>query len=675
MRNPLLFLLVVAGLAVAPAEAFAQPSRLTDLSLEELADVRIQSVFGATDRLQPMTEAPASVTIVTAEDIRRFGYQSLADILRGVRGLYLANDRNYTYLGVRGIGRPGDYNTRVLLLLNGRRLNDNVYDQAPVGLDLGVDVDLIARVEIIRGPASTLYGTNAFLGVINIITRSAADLTGVAFEAGVGSLGLVRGRATMGHTFGNGASLVMSVGHDRLRGNQTLYFPALDRPATNHGIADHLDGERVSSAFTQLTWSHLTLTLALGERTRDVPTASFDTAFNSQSPRQQTSDARSHMRAMYSATWRGTRLQADVVRDVLSYRGTYPYAAAVNGSEPTAARVESDRAHGHRWGATVQASRALPGRQTLTVGSEFIWNQRVDQSLTASTEVAPLLDARDRSIQHAHYLQSEIRIRPWLLATVGVRSDRYKDFHRTTPRAALVLLPSAAMSFKYLYGQAFRAPNAYERLYYAEPGVSLALRPELVTTHELVDERYIGHWLRTSVSAYHSRIRNPLEFRALSDKVYSYINTDDITTRGLELEAELRQGPGWSLTGHVSWQRASAGTTTRLTNSPPVLAGVRAAGTGPLRDSTWSLELQHVGQRITPDHTLHGHLTESTVQPAATLAHATVYLPLGRHWTLLASLQNALNARVWDPASEEHRMAAIEQNGRTVSIRVRWSPR
>ncbi len=113
--------------------AAGQTSDLTQISLEDLAELRVQQVFGASDRLQPVTEVPSSVTIVTADEISRYGYRTLADILRGVRGFYVTDDRNYSYVGARGFNRPGDYSTRVLLLVNGHRMNDNVYDQASVG--------------------------------------------------------------------------------------------------------------------------------------------------------------------------------------------------------------------------------------------------------------------------------------------------------------------------------------------------------------------------------------------------------------------------------------------------------------------------------------------------------------------------------------------------------------
>ena len=73
-------------------------------------------------------------------------------MLRSVRGFYTTYDRNYSYVGIRGFARPGDYNTRVLLLVDGHRLNDGIYDMAPIGTDFPIDVSLIERVEVIRGP-------------------------------------------------------------------------------------------------------------------------------------------------------------------------------------------------------------------------------------------------------------------------------------------------------------------------------------------------------------------------------------------------------------------------------------------------------------------------------------------------------------------------------------------
>src|SRR3989454_5505517 len=138
----------------------------------------LPSVFGASKYEQKPSEAPASISIITADEIQRYGYRTLSEILRSVRGLFTTYDRNYSYIGARGFDRPGDYDTRILLLLDGHRINDNVYDQASIGTESIVDVNAIERVEVIRGPSSSLYGTNAFLAVVNVITKSGRELKG-----------------------------------------------------------------------------------------------------------------------------------------------------------------------------------------------------------------------------------------------------------------------------------------------------------------------------------------------------------------------------------------------------------------------------------------------------------------------------------------------------------------
>src|SRR5918993_175860 len=117
----------------APLATFAQTPTappVTELSLDQLLGAEVPMVVGASRFAQHVTDAPAAITIVTREEIERFGYRSMAELLRSVRGFYVTYDRNYTYLGTRGLSRSGDYNTRVLVLIDGHRINDNVYDGA-----------------------------------------------------------------------------------------------------------------------------------------------------------------------------------------------------------------------------------------------------------------------------------------------------------------------------------------------------------------------------------------------------------------------------------------------------------------------------------------------------------------------------------------------------------------
>src|SRR5262245_47784743 len=271
------------GLALAMATGTtAGAQSLSELSLEKLMRLDAGRVFGASERSQPVTEAPTSVSFITAEDIARYGYRTLADILHGVRGMYVSDDRNFSLLGTRGFGRPGDYNSRILLLVNGHRVNDNVFGQAEIGAEFGLDPAMFERVEIIRGPASSIYGDSAFFAVVNVITRDGASLNGTSVVVSAGTLGAGLVRTSVGRRFDNGLDLAVSATAERSGGVEELYFPAFDRPETNNGRAVGLDGEALRQFYSRLSFKNLSITSAFGSRRRDVPTASFNTLFNAQ---------------------------------------------------------------------------------------------------------------------------------------------------------------------------------------------------------------------------------------------------------------------------------------------------------------------------------------------------------------------------------------------------------
>ena len=147
MRMRIQTLVCVGWLAASTATGLAAQQQtpppapeLNGKSLEELLNVQVESVEGAARHVQRTTEAPASVTVITASDIETFGWRTLADVLKSVRGFHVTYDRNYSYIGVRAFGRPTDYNNRVLVMVDGRRLNDSIYDSAYIGTDFPLDL-------------------------------------------------------------------------------------------------------------------------------------------------------------------------------------------------------------------------------------------------------------------------------------------------------------------------------------------------------------------------------------------------------------------------------------------------------------------------------------------------------------------------------------------------------
>jgi outer membrane receptor for ferrienterochelin and colicins len=389
----------------APSPAWAQ-SPLRDLSLEDLMKLDAGQVFGASERLQPVMEAPSSVSFITAEEIARYGYRTLADILRSVRGMYVTDDRNYSYIGMRGFANPGDYNSRILLLVNGHRVNDNVYGQAEIGAEFGLDPAVFERVEIIRGPASSLYGDSAFFAVVNVITRTGASLGGGSITLEAGTLGTRLARASAGHRFASGLDVALSGTFEQSDGVGRLYFPAFDAPATNNGVAEGLDGEGVRQVYGRLAFNGLTVTGAYGARQRDVPTASFGTLFNQQGSREQTTDRHTLIDAEYGRSFGGTRVTFRGSFDQFSSDGTYPFA----GEQEGAPLVGRTHVVGTRWSAGIGLTRSLPGRQTVRAGIEGVDNPR--QNETARYVDPPtLLFHNDRSSrQLGLYVQDEIKL-------------------------------------------------------------------------------------------------------------------------------------------------------------------------------------------------------------------------------------------------------------------------
>jgi len=144
---------------------------LLEIGLDELLKIQIST---AGKQNQSITEVPASVIVILRDDIQRFGYKSVEEILQDIPGMYLIDDycwngsKNY---GIRGFFSTGAFNN-MIVLINGIDQKIEVQYDANMTERISVPIEAIDRIEVIRGPMSVIYGSGAFFGAINIITNS-----------------------------------------------------------------------------------------------------------------------------------------------------------------------------------------------------------------------------------------------------------------------------------------------------------------------------------------------------------------------------------------------------------------------------------------------------------------------------------------------------------------------
>ena len=647
-------LLISASLAAAQ-QPTPPPKQAIDTITNDLEQLmKIEIVVAGSKRAQESRDVASSVSVVTAAEIREHGYRTLADVLRTLPGFYVSNDRNYSYIGVRGFSRPGDWNSRVLLLLNGLRTNENVYDLAYIGEEFSVDVDLIERVEVIRGPSSAIYGSNAFFAVINVVTRPGSSLAGTEIATSAASFGTYSGRASYGHTFANGLDFLASGTYSDGKG-RNLYFPEYDAPLTNNGIANGDDHEGFHKLLVTASKGDFSFQANNVSREKGLPTGSYATIFNDQ--RTRTTDglslaSLSYERALANGASFSTRLHAGRY----AYDGEYAY---------TAFAPNKDIVTGEWWGLDIDAARKIGSRQFLTYGAEYRDNFKLLQKNFDPEPYVLYSDLENKSTRWGVFAQDEIRLADPLMLYAGLRVDRYDGFgYATSPRAALIYTPSLTTTFKLLAGRAFRAPNDYELQYTDPSAVNPRLEPEHIETLEFIAQRLIGGGVEISASAFRNRLTDLLSRRTdPTDGAVYFGNLDEIHSRGVELGLHVNRGHGLSGQLSYSFQRTEdRATGILLTNSPGQMVQMELRSSILGSAATAAVDAQYMSARST----LIGNAAGSHV-----LTNFSLFAPrtFGR-FDLSASLYNVFDTRYGDPVSNGFAQETIQQDGRSFRVRT-----
>jgi len=527
----------------------------------------------------------------------------------------------------------------------------------------------------VRGPSSSLYGSNAFFATINVITKRGRDYDGLEISGEVGSHDTYKPIATFGKKMASGFEMLVSGSYLDSDGDDNLYYSEFDDPETNNGHAEDRDNLEQKNFSAKFSYRDFGLTASYNKYTKDVPTAAWETIFNGN---LWTEDEVFIAGLTYDHSYQnGVDLAAKLNYNYYKYEGKYPYEGDPDWDEPPVV-VNDDSVKGEFILGDVQVTKLLKEKHKLTLGASFQENLKQEQQTEyKGVEDWGFLDDDHSTTVWALYLQNEFTITDKLILNAGVRHDDYETFGGTTnPRAALIYNPQENMSFKLVYGSAFRAPSAYEL--YFDDGVyqksNHDLDPETIDTYEVIYEQFFTNNVRgTAVGYYYEMDDIIVNSWDEDDEMSVFINSGEVDAYGFELELDGKWDNGWQGRLSYSYQDTEdQDNDLELPNSPEHL--VKLNVTAPLwRDKIFlSLEELYTSKR----RTLFREKNEADSDNYADdyfLTNITLYgEKLWKNLDVSASVYNLFDEDYDDPGAIEHLQDTLERDGRTYRLKITY---
>jgi iron complex outermembrane receptor protein len=710
--TPSLQVSVLAAALVAPALALGQepspaPAKTSlleklpefhdfeDLELDELLNVTISIAAG---RTQSLEEAPGIVSVVTDEDIHRMGARTLEEVLETVPGIEVLTDSTgHGRVTMRAViaGFTSGSSENVLVLFNGHRLNEDVNGGATF-VNLDIPVDNIKKVEIIRGPGSALYGANAFLGVINIVTYTADTFKGLEVSAGGGSFDTRQASVLFGKTTGevslSGFAQWSDTDGPRLlvpADPQTFVDLALRPfgiPPASLAPGRTQDDRRTFDANASLVYRGLTLS----GRFKDEDAGGYigfveNLGTRSRNKNQQLGlyadyhrplGARSNLRGSFTFT----QSTEDLFIEAFPPGVFLPFP--VIGFVRFPDGIIDDLGLGsRRVGGEASVDTTVFRGNTATFGAG--WDRESTYDLSNRGNFDPLTRLPAPSLQllptvipdtsrrvFSLFAQDTWSPTPKVGVTAGVRWDDYNDFGSTlNPRAAVVLRLPRDLNLKLLYGRAFRAPTFLEQ-FFSFPGFigNPDLKPATINTFE-VALAFRRPRLRASVNAYANYLRDFIIPERPFDPTQSqrFINLPGINARGVELEVVRSFGPRHALRLGYAYQHPEDKVTKqRLADIPSHLASLQGTlGVGRYLSLTPTLLVRGSRPRAPVDR-------RPELDGYALLNLGVRLRDFYKGLSVSGEVQNAFDKEYFDPSPFNGVPGDYPRPGRSVFVKAAW---
>ena len=586
------------------------------------------TIEGVSKHAESPTEAPATVTIVRRDEIERYGFRTLADVLNFASlGDFVTYDRRYQLAGARGLFFAEDFNTRILVMLNGHPLNEPWSNFAGLGREMLLPLDLVDRIEIVYGPSSLLYGGYSLYGIVNVVTRTGESMAGGRVRVSAGSERTGEGVASFGANgvtrpesgAGRAWSILASGGYYSTDG-EALDLPRVDVGApveqsggTVWGGSQHgTDFERAPFAFVLARRGDWSLQARLGYRRRGTPFAPYGAVYGSH--RQSLKDAKHFVEVRWDHDLGGgLAFSARAFHDRYGYDERDPYADTP--TDPTGYDFVLT-ARDHDTGAELRGTLQR-GTHYLTLGGEYRARALDQESHTEIPGGGPTPGSSVRGDATGRFavVYAQEEWRPHRLVSFvlgGNLASTRPGGTRALPRVAMIVKPTRSLALKALYSEGFRPPSIYEASYadYLTKISNPDLRSERISSTEgaliwkasrraslqgyVFQSRLLG-LIRgvevTSVEAIQGDVAGPSGDPADLVGQLQYQSTGDVVSSGagaaLQVRGRALQGYLNVAYAHARWDVGGTTDRKRLSGSPhwTASAGIsasRGAWTGTL---------------------------------------------------------------------------------------------
>lgn len=572
------FQLPMRGMGQEKQNTQDQVEDVTDFSLEELLNVEVTT---ASKKAEKVSDAPGIITVVSAKDIRAFGAVTLMDVLQRVTGLQPVSSHLFrqNVSSIRGDLLTHSDN-HVLILLDGRPMREGVNGGINSPIYTTFPVDMIARIEVVRGPGSVLYGTNAYSGVINIITRQAPEQFEMRLTGGGGSLGgMIAGMST-GATKGD-FQFNLSARYFKEDGwNMTALTPRPRYPVKSldmemsedkFGIAAYMKykGFRLAGFYSKGSEDTIGI----------LPYAPFK--------------SKNNLRRLFLDLGYTVNLSSAWA---LNINLTHNLADSKLNDEN--ANIAPNYHYGSDWLGEINLSGSLGKQMNLTVGT--VLDSRHKFKVPEFSPVKQTYHFYNWSA----YAQVDYRPVEPLKIIAGFQFNKPDGGDSDiVPRFGVIYGFKNGFGVKVLYGQAFRSPSPIELLIdrpvlHGNPD----LEPEKIATLDL-QLFYTGKKLECALTYFNSSYKNLIKRIPYSGGGQVFSNEGTMKVEGLEFEMKANVTPRFFVTGSAAYQNNKDG----VTASPDTIIKLGAAYTSPmgleigLFNSYFGKPMKNNGQVLNPE--------------------------------------------------------------------------